>query len=189
MWLAPDRVDAVAGLIEHEQARGVDESLGEADALQHAFGIFAEAKIVGALFEADQVENFRDAAAARGGVHAGESAVEIKHVAPGHVSGEAVVLGKIPDGAAGFGVARVPTEDQGAAGGGVCAGEQHLDEGGLAGAVGSEKAVGGADRDANGDVVDGAKLAAGEGRTEDFGQAFGFDGVGWHSFPFRAQWT
>ena len=158
----------------------MNQRLGESHALQHSFGIFSEAEIVGALVETHLVEQFRDALAPRGRLHAGKSAVEIEHVPTGHVGREAVVFREVADGPAGFRFAAVATENQSAPGRLVRAGEQHLDERGLAGAVRAEQSVGRANRNAQRNIVDGAKLAAGEPAAEDFGQALGFDGVFGH---------
>ena len=88
-----------------------------------------------------------------------------------------MVLRQIADRAAGFRFARIAAEDHGAARGLMRTREQHLDESGLARAVRSEQPVGGSDRHAQRDVVDGAQFTAGERAAENLGQSFGFDGV------------
>ena len=52
-------IDAGGGFVEHEQARVVDEGLGQADALEHALGISCQAA-VGGFFQSDHVEQFLD---------------------------------------------------------------------------------------------------------------------------------
>ena len=94
--VAPGRIEAVRRLVEEQQARVVDERLGELDPLLHAGRVAAD-RAVALLVQADVAEDL-------GGPFAGRAAGQPGH--PGHVADEvrrgqvgrqAVVLGHVAD--------------------------------------------------------------------------------------------
>ncbi len=119
----------------------MDEGLCEFDALAHAGRVAGHLTVAG-LEEANMAEDFGRALA--GGV-AGEAA-HLGHVTDelggGHIKSEAVMFGHIADVLAEVGTASIDVEAHhfGGAGGGFDDAEEDLDEGALAGTVGTDKA-------------------------------------------------
>ena len=137
---AADRVDAVGGLVEQDQVGVVDQRLGEADALGHAFGIRADScgRRRRPCRRCRAVR--RRALSAGAAVDLGEGAEEFDHLPAGQVAGEAVVFRKVADAAERRLVADGLAEHRAARRGRADDGHHDLDERALARAVGAEQA-------------------------------------------------
>ena len=171
-------VDAGGGFVEDEEAGAVDDGLGEADALEHAFGVAGEGAI-GGVFEVDEVEEFGAAVAEGGAADAAEFAVEGEGFAAGEVAVEVGVFGEEADVFAAVDAGGVAAEDGAGALGGAEEAEEDLHGGAFAGAVGADEAVDLAWGDFEGDVVHGGHgLAPEGGQAEDAGEVLDGDGGG-----------
>lgn len=150
---AADGVDAIGGFVEEDEVGVVDEGLGEADALHHAFGVGANFAIsIGG--HADGIEKFARAALAGFAIDAGESGKEFQSLAAGQVAGEAVVFGEVADVAEGGFVADGVIEEGAFGAGGADDGHHDFDESGFARAVGAEEAEDFAAADAHFDAAE-----------------------------------
>lgn len=137
-----DGVDTDGRLVEEEHLGAVEQTAGDVEALPHAARVALDALLLPAQ-EADQVEEFGDAAL----LLAGGDAVQLGEVAEVVECGEPVVQAPVaaedvPDPTAyGDGVTgHVVAEHPGRAGGRQEQGVEHLDGGGLPGAVGPQEA-------------------------------------------------
>ena len=141
MRCAGGGIEAVGGLIEDQQARAVDDGLGQLGELLHAQGIGSQ-KAVAGFAEADVEEHFVGALERGFGGKAGELAHHADEGDGGHVGDEGVVLGHVADERAGLAevAADVVAEDGGGAGGDGAEAQEGLDERGFSGAVGAEQA-------------------------------------------------
>ena len=175
-FTAADRVDAIGGFVEDEQAGFMDEGLGKAKALEHAFGIFSDAHVAPAV-QANEVEVFGNALFAFGRLETGERRIKIEHSVAGEVSGEAVVFREIANRPACFRKGGVAAEQGGGTAGGTHGGEDHLNERRLPCPVCTQQAELGADRNAQGEIGDSFGFAAAETRAVDFFQPLGFQSV------------
>ena len=134
------RVNAGGRLVEDEEAGRLDEGLGEADALEHAFGVASESAASG-FGEGGEVEEFFDAVGEAWPLHTAEFAVEFEGFAPGEVFVEVGVLGEVADVFAGVGFEGVFAKNlAGAAGGGEEA-EEGLHGGRFARTIGTDEPV------------------------------------------------
>src|ERR1700691_5152359 len=107
-------IDAIGGFVQNENGWRVNESLSQSQALQHAFGIFADPH-GGPLAQAHQFQLLGDQLLSARGVDARERGVEIEHAGASKVGGKTVILRQVPDGPAGLGLAGVAPEDESAA--------------------------------------------------------------------------
>ena len=178
---AADRIDAVGGLVQNQNGGRMNERLSEAQALQHAFGVFADAHR-GPLTQAHQLQLFGDQLLSARCVDARECRVKIEHAGAGEVSGKTVILRQVPDGMACAGIARVPAEYEGGAVRRPDGGEQRFDEGGLPCPVRTQEPENGATADPQRNAVNGPHLAPLPLGGVHFGQVLSFDGeFGVHS--------
>ena len=130
-------VNPGGGFVEDEQAGGLDEGLGEADALQHPLGVTGEA--ASARFgEGGEFEEFFNAFGELGALHPAEFAVEFEGLASGEVFVEVGVLGEVADVFAGVGFEGVFAKDFASAAGGCEEAKESLHGGGFARAVGAD---------------------------------------------------
>ena len=136
----------------------------------------------GPLAQAHQLQLLGDQLLSARCVDARERRVEIEHAGAGEVGGKAVILRQVPDGPAGFGLAGIAAEDEGAAFGRPDGGEQGLDEGGLSRPIRSKQSEDGATANLQRNAVNGPDLAPRPSGSVDFGEVLSFDGVfGVHS--------
>ena len=154
------RVDADGGLVEHQQLRLVQQADADVEATLHAAGVVVGA-VVGAVGRpvSSSTASTRSSRASR--PQPLEPAEEAQVLASREVGVDGQVLGHVADGGLGLGgvdVDRLPGHGDLAA----VALEQaadHRDGGGLAGAVGTQQAVGLAAGDVEADAVDGDPFA------------------------------
>ena len=132
-------IEAGSRLIEEDEFGFVNESLGEADALHHAFGKTVEAAIAMGS-EADEIDVGGNTLAELRGSEATEAAVEGKEFGCGEPVVETKVFGKESDLTANFDVGKRMAEDLRFAAGGPDQAEKHLDGSAFASAVGSKEA-------------------------------------------------
>ena len=151
---AAERIEAAGGLVEDQQVGIVDQRLGQADALLHALGVGLDGALAG-VFQLDQLEQLVNAAVRLGARDAEDARVEAEQFLGGEELVVVGQLGQVADALAGDGLAHVHAEQEGGAAGGVDEAQQHVHGGGLAGAVGAEKAKDFAGADAQVEVVDG----------------------------------
>jgi hypothetical protein len=173
----PGGIDAGGGLVEDEEARLLDEGLGEADALEHAFRVAAEAAVAGVL-EADQVRGAPRRARGVSRREAADFSVEMERLLAGEEFVEVGVLREEADFLAALDLAAVAPEDAGAAGAGGDEAEDDLHGGALAGAVGAQEAVNLAGLDIEREIAHGGDALAPEGDGEDLGEVLDGDGEG-----------
>ena len=161
-------VEAVHRLVEDQQLGIPEEAGGHAQPLAHAHGVLRHL-VVGPMQDADALERRLDAALGRRLTRRGE---DLQVLAAGQVAVEAGFVDDRPD--PGQGHVTVPrdgvAEKGHRAGIGVGQAEQHPDQRGLAGAIGSEVAEGAAAGNEELDVVHGDVLA------ESLRQPVGLDG-------------
>ena len=134
-------IEAVGGLVEEEEFGIVDERLREFDALLHAGGVGPDESV--ALFvESDMSQCFGGTFACGGGGEPRHAAHVGHEVGGGHIYRKAIVLGEVADELSDLERMgeRVDAEDFDRAGGRGEEAEEDADEGGLAGAVGSDQA-------------------------------------------------
>jgi hypothetical protein len=148
----PRRIEAVGRFVEHQQTRATQQAGGNPEPLPHAVGVAADL-VVGPIDEVDDVEHLRNEV----GPDAAVQQPEALQVLPaGQVGVELRALDEAGDPVedSNPGLRPAPAEHANHAGIGPDQAEQHPQEGGLAGPVGSEDAVHLAGRHAEGDVVD-----------------------------------
>ena len=93
---AADRVNAVGGLVKKDEFRIVQQSLRQADALLHPFGIGAHL-VVHAVLQADQLQHLGDALPQLSPGHLQERAIELKQAVAGVIIRKVVILRQIAD--------------------------------------------------------------------------------------------
>ncbi|CAM5739353.1 hypothetical protein SAFG77S_01449 [Streptomyces afghaniensis] len=155
-------VHAVEGLVQQEQRRVVDQGGGHLHALAHALGVRLDLAVLRVL-HLDRGER----PLGRLGAQAVQLGVGEDELLPGEEVVHRLPLGDDADVLVDLLVAphRLAVEGDRAGGGGQEA-AHHVDEGGLAGAVGAEQA-GDAGTDGHGDVVDGDHVAEPAGDVVD----------------------
>ncbi len=151
---AADGVYAVGRLVEEDQVRVVDHRLRQADPLGHAFGIRADLAI-GGVAHVDDVQQLGGALPARGAIHLRQRAEEFDDLPPGEITGEAVVLGEVTHAAQRRLVTDGLPEHRAGGAGGADDGHDDLDQGALAGAVGTEQSEDLTAADLHGDALEG----------------------------------
>jgi hypothetical protein len=166
-----DGVYAFKGLVEEEDLGAVDDGGGECELFLHAVGEVGD-ELFGLGGEAHEFEKLGGAGGGGGGVETVHAADEAKVFGGGEAAEEGEAFGDDADLAFDFdGVGDgVEAEDLDAAGGGGEEAGEHLDGGGLAGAVGAEEAEELTGGDGEVDVLDGGEVA------EAAGEAGGDDG-------------
>jgi hypothetical protein len=88
----------------------MNDRLGEANALRHAFRISANA-VLAPTCQADKLEDFGDALASFGAAHAREARVKIEQGVPGQPIVKSEIFRQVTDAPACLSVARRLTED------------------------------------------------------------------------------
>ena len=161
-------VEAVGGLVEHQQPGLAQQAGRDAEALAHAVGVAADL----AVGPVGQVDDLQDLLEQPGPDAAVEEREALEVLPAGQVGVEAGALDEAGDAVqhADAGVGPGLVEDPDRAGVGPDQAEEHPQERRLAGAVGPEDPVDLARGHADGDVVDGAD------RPEGLGHAHGVDG-------------
>ncbi len=167
--VAAHGVKAGSGLIEEDEFRLVDESLGEANALHHTFGKAAEATVA-MWSKADEFEIGGDAVAQLGGCESTEAAMKGQEFGGGQPVVKAKIFGEEADFAAHFDVLKRAAKNLRVAAGGSDKAEKHFDGSAFAGTVGSEETEDFAATDLE------RKAAHGHFGAEELPQAGGFDG-------------
>ena len=139
--VAAGRVEPVRRLVEEEEARIVDERLGELDALLHA-GRVATDRPIALLVQTDVAQDVGGPLTRRAGGQAGDAGHVADELGGADVRRKAVVLGHVADELADPGTIgrRVEIEDGGLALGRLEQAEEDLDQRALAGAVGADEA-------------------------------------------------
>ena len=171
--VARARVEAGGRLVEEHQPRGDDDARGDVEPAPHAAGVVLDLA-AGGVGDAERVEQLVGAVLRRPARVAEQPRHQDQVLAAGEVLVDGGELPGEADEAAhrvGLGDDVVPEHARAAAVGDQQRGE-HLDRGGLAGAVGAEHAVDGAAGHGEVDAVDGA------GRSEGLDEAGGLDGEG-----------
>src|SRR6185436_11451761 len=148
---------------EHEQPRLLHERLREADALEHALGISADAPIR-RLLQSDEREEFPRAVAQQLSAESAEPAEKVERLRAREEFVEVGILRKKADGLAAFHIAAVAPEDERAARGRRDEAEHDLHGGALPGAVRTEEAVHLAGLDGEREVADGRDFSTAEDR-------------------------
>jgi len=158
----PAGVEAVGGLVEHQQPGVAQQAGGDAEALAHAVGVAGDLVVLPSG-QVDGVEDLGDAAGPEAAVAAVEEREALEVLRAGEVGVELRALDE-PCHAVervDTGVAPGAAEDLDRAGVGSDEPEQHPEEGGLPGAVGAQDAVDLALGDLQGQVVDRDQLPVG----------------------------
>ena len=139
--VAAGRVEAVRRLVEEQQARVVDERLGELDPLLHPGRVAAD-RPVALLVQPDVAEDLGGPLASRGARQARHQREVRDDLRRRDVRGKAVVLGHVADELADVGALRpdVEVEDRRLAARRIDQAEQDLEQGALAGAVRADEA-------------------------------------------------
>lgn len=137
--VAAHGVEARSGLIEEDEFRLVNEGLGKADALHHAFGEATETAIA-MRRETNEIDIGRNAIAKLRRRQSGETAVEGEEFGRSQPVVETKIFGEEADFAADFDIGIRVTEDLRLAAGGLDEAEKHFDGGAFAGAVGAKEA-------------------------------------------------
>lgn len=171
-------VNAGGGFVEEEEVGVVEEGLGQADALEHAFGVGAEASVSSGA-EIDEIEELLDAGGEAWAGHAGEAAVVVEDFASGEEVGEIRVFREEAEAVAGGHGAGGVAEDGGGAAGGGGKAEEEFHGGAFAGAVGAEEAEDLAGLDREMEVFEGEEAAATPVEGVEFGEAPDFNGGDW----------
>ena len=166
---AAHRVEAGCGLIEEDEFGLMDESLSEADALQHAFRKAAEAAVA-MRGEADEIEISGNTVAELGRSESAEAAMKREQFGGGEPVVKAKILRKETDLAANFYARKRVIENLGVTATRFDETEQHLDGGAFAGAIRAEEAEDLAAADLK------RKATNGNLGAEDLAKAMGFDG-------------
>src|SRR5690606_27697059 len=151
-----ERVQSREGLVQDEQGGPVDDGGGDLGALLVAEGEPLEG-LVGALGEAEPVEQVARVAHGGGLVDAVEAGEVAELVDDLHLRVQAAVLGHVAEGAAASGVELRAVEGQGAA-----VGPEHAEDDahgrGLAGAVAADETGHPTGLDVEADAVEGAQV-------------------------------
>jgi hypothetical protein len=147
----------------------MDESLSEADALQHAFRKAAEAAVA-MRGEADEIEISGNTVAELGRSDSAEAAMKREEFGGGQPVVETKLLRKETDLAANFDARKGVIQDLGVTATRLDEAEQHLDGGAFAGAIRAEEPEDFAAADLK------RKAANGDLGAEDLAKAMGFDG-------------
>jgi len=154
-----DGVDAFEGLVEEEDARPVDDGGGERELLLHAVGEVGDQLLVLAG-EVHEVEQLGCSLVCGHAIQAVHAADEAEVLAGGEAAEQGHALGDDPDLALQLGgvLGQVGAQYADLAAGGCEQAGEHLDGGGLAGAVGAEEAEELARVDGEVDVIDGGEI-------------------------------
>jgi len=152
-----DRVEPGEGFVEHDQARAVEDGAEQLNGLRHALGQCPD-RLSGPVAEIMLLEQRVGAPPAFGERDSAKRPHERNGVARVHRRIEPALFGQVAD------LLRriermLSAEDPPGPARRVDDPDQHAQNGGLAGAVGSEKPVDRAGRDAEADPVDGARVA------------------------------
>jgi hypothetical protein len=159
----PDRVEAVGGLVEHEQRLVAQQRLREPDALQRALAERAR-RLVGVLVEAERGQALVHAPCERGIGEAGEGAVAAQRRCGGSSRRHGHQLREVAHAHALHVRARRRAVHRHAPAGGRQEAEQEVDERALSRAVRAGDPEHLAARDGEGDAVERAHLAAASDR-------------------------
>ena len=133
-----DGIDPVGGFIQHQHVRFVQHRLGQAEPLQHALGVLGD---IGAapVGQADRFQQVPSSTPCFGHRETAEAAVVFQCRISRQVPWDPVTLGQVTDPSSTRLVAGRLSQQHGFTGGLVDDSQQHLDERGLARAVGSEQ--------------------------------------------------
>ena len=147
-------VEAGRGLVEEDEVGLVDESLGETDALQHAFRKAAEPPVAMSS-KSDEVQERGNAVAELGRSESAEPTVKREEFGGSQPVVEAEVFGEEADLAADLDARKGLIEDPSVAATGFNEAEQHLDGGAFASTVWAEEAEDFAATDLEREAADG----------------------------------
>ena len=152
----PHRVHPVGRLVEEEDVGLVEERAGEPEALRHPLRVTAN-PVAPAAGEPHEVEQLGDPPIQVPLGDAGEAAEQAQRRLAGQVAGEAMAFGEVADAPARGRAARVAAAHAHLAARRPGQAEENLDQRGLAGAVGAEKAERLAAPDLEADAFEGAQ--------------------------------
>jgi hypothetical protein len=136
----------------------MDERLGQANPLEHAFGKALQA-LVAMRGEPDQIYKIRDALAQSRRLHAAEPAMKLQKLGCRQPLIKTEIFGQESDFASDFDLARWRSENEGFTATGADQAEQHFYGCALAGSVGTEEAKDFAARNIQRQVLDGDLIA------------------------------
>lgn len=172
-------VYASGGLVEDEEAGVSDERLREADALEHAFGVAAEAAVV-CVCKANGFKEMMSLVFEGGAGEAAEFSKKEECFQAGEVFVEVGILGQETHVFAAPDKGRVDPKDRGGACRGRHKAKQDFHGGAFAGPVGAQEAINLAWRNFQRQVFDSAHGVPAEGHTKVLGEVLDGNGRSAH---------